>query len=269
MNISKVIGIALITFKGGIRDRVFITIILVSLVCFFFVVPTISSMSMRQVKEVSVGLSLSIISFVCLVLTLFLGVNLIYRDLDRRFAHTILSLPIRREVYILGKFFGLCSIIGIGFLILPLSATFGIILSSQIARTGTILWENFIAALYLDFIGLVIIAAITAFFSSFSTNVFLPLFGAIGFYIGGNSIQTVSEFIKTSYGEKLPLFSVLLSKFAYYILPNLTVFDIKFNAIYGIPLSATYLLTVTAYGITYIAITLTLTVFIFKKREIT
>lgn len=270
MNYSrlKFIEIANITFKGGLRDRVFITMIAVSLISFILIVPSISSMSMRQVKEVSVGLSLSIISFVCLVLTIFLGVNLVFRDIERRFAHFTLSLPVRRDEYILGKFTGLCMIIGFAYSILSLSSLAGIVISSKLARQGLILWENYIAAIFLDFLSIIIIASIATLFSAFSTNVFLPLFSSLGFYIAGNAIQTVSEYIKSSYGERLPAISVLISKIAYYIFPNLTALDIKFNAIYGIPLSFKYLLLVSGYAIIYIVIVMVITLLSFRKRQL-
>jgi Cu-processing system permease protein len=270
MNYSRLrfIEIANITFKGGLRDRVFITMIAVSLISFILIVPSISSMSMRQVKEVSVGLSLSIISLVCLVLTIFLGVNLVFRDIERRFAYFTLSLPVRRNEYILGKFTGLCMIIGLAYLILSLSSLVGIVISSKLARQGLILWENFIAAIFLDFLSNLIIASIATLFSAFSTNVFLPLFSSLGFYIAGNAIQTVSEYIKSSYGERLPAFSVFISKIAYYIFPNLTALDIKFNAIYGIPLSFRYLLSVSGYAIIYIVIVMVITLLSFRKRQL-
>lgn len=269
MHILRAYEISKITFKGGIRDKVFITLIIISLISFLFVVPSISSMSMRQVREVSVGLSLTIISFISLILTIFLGINLVYRDMDRRFVHFTLSMPIGRDEYIIGKFMGLCAIIGTGFLILSLSSTIGITISSNIAKSGAVMaWENFIAALFLDFLSLVIIASISTLFSAFSTSIFLPLFASLGFYIAGNSIQTVSEYIKSSYGENLPFLSVLISKIAYYILPNLTAFDLKFNAIYGIPLSFGYLLSVIGYGLIYIVIIMSLTILIFRGREL-
>ncbi len=261
--------LARVTFKGGLRDKVFITLLAVSFVCFIFLVPSASSLSMRQVKEVAVSLSLSVISFVSLVLTIFLGVNLVYGDIERRFAHSVVSLPISRERYIIEKFLGLCAIVGCGMVILSVFSVAGIAIASGLSPSSLPMpWQNFIAAIFFDFITLVIVAAISVFFSAFSTNLFLPLFATIGVYLIGNVTQAVMDYLQGSSGKNLPAASVYLSKIAYYVFPNLSAFDFKFNAIYNIPIASTSMAATFAYGILYTIIVLGLSVLVFRKKEL-
>lgn len=264
-----VLEIAGVTFKGGVRDRVFITLVIVSILCFVILVPSVSSLSMRQVREVAVSLSLSIISFVSLILTIFLGVNLVYRNIERRFAHSVISLPVSREKYILGKFIGLFSIMGSGLIIMSVFSVVGITIASKLYQSDIpMLWENFIAAVFFEFIILIIISSISIFFSSFSTNLFLPLFATIGTYIIGNVTQPVMDYINSPYGERLPMSSIYISTIVYYIFPNLSAFDLKFNAIYSRPISPMYMVTAIAYAALYIIIILSLSALIFRKREL-
>lgn len=266
---DKILEIVKITFRGGVRDKVFITLLLVSILCFIILVPAVSSLSMRQVREVAVSLSLSIISFVSLVLTVFLGVNLVYRDLERRFAHSVVSMPISRETYVLGKFLGLSAIIGAGVIIFSVFSVLGIAVSSKLYKsTLPMLWENFLAAVFFEFIMLMIIAAIAVFFSSFSTNLFLPLFATIGTYLIGNVTQTVMDYINSPYGVKLPLSSIYISTVVYYLFPNLSAFDLKFNAIYSLPVSPIYMATMLVYATLYIVIVIGLSMLIFRRREL-
>lgn len=268
MKLNNIVQISSITIKGGIRDRVFLTLLIISIACFLVFVPSVSSMSMRQVREVATGISLSIISLITLVITVFGGINLVYKDVEKRFISSVLSMPVSRDEYIIGKFLGLSGILGLAFLILAFFSCSGIMIASKIYQTSIpMVWENYIAALFFDYLSLTIISSILIFFSTFSTTVFVPLFASLGFYFAGNITEQVMEYIKV-YGERLPSFSVYLSKIAYYIFPNLTAFDLKFNAIYGIPLSAKYLLSVLIYGFLYACIVLCLSLLIFRRRQI-
>lgn len=266
---KTILEVSRITFKGGIRDKVFITLLIVSVLCFILLVPAVSSLSMRQVREVAVSLSLSIISFVSLILSIFLGVNLFYRDMEKRFTHSVIALPLSRESYVLGKFLGLSCIVGGGMVILSLFSIFGISIASAISRSSIpMLWENFIAAVFFNFIMLIIIGAISIFFSSFSTNLFLPLFATTGVYLVGNVTQAVMDYIRSTQGKNLPALSIYLSKSAYYIFPNLSSLDFKFNAIYSLPLSPGYMAAVFSYALLYTVIILGFSLLIFRKREL-
>lgn len=267
--IKNISEINYITFKGGIRDKVFITLVVISILSFLLLIPSISSLSMRQVREVAVSLSLSLVSFVSLVLTIFIAINLVYKDMEKRYLNYIISTPITREYYILGKYFGLFTIIGFCILVLSLFSVIGITIASKLYESRTpMLWSNYFMSIFFDFISLMIIASISLLSSSFSTNIFVPLFVTIGTYIVGNTTQMVMDYIKSPYGKELPLISIYLSKLAYYLFPNLTAFDIKVKAIYGIPLSFNYIIVTFLYGIVYIVIILSLTVLIFRKKEI-
>lgn len=261
--------IARITYKGGLRDKVVVTLLTISVLSFIIMIPAVSSMSMRQVREVAVSFSLSVLSLISLALTIFLGVTLFYRDMEQKFAQFVMALPVSRELYVLGKFLGLSAIIVTGVAILSIFSATGITLASRLyASTIPMLWENFAAAVFFELISLIIIASISILFSSFSTNIFLPLFASLGFYIIGNVSQTVMDYIRGPHGRDLPAFSLYLSKAAYYIFPNLTALDLKFYAIYSLPLSFMHLVTLLAYALLYLAIVLSLALFVFRTREL-
>src|SRR5689334_5418069 len=101
--ISNVVKVVL---KTTIRDKV-LHALLACGVLLFMLVPSFSLFSMRQVQELSITLSLSAISFILLVFTVFLGSSSIWRDVERRYTTSVLGLPISRASYVLGKFFGI------------------------------------------------------------------------------------------------------------------------------------------------------------------
>jgi|Deesub1362A_J573_1020465.scaffolds.fasta_scaffold14135_2 ABC-type transport system involved in multi-copper enzyme maturation permease subunit len=265
---KQVSNLSVITFKGGVRTKVFITLIILSVIAFVVVLPSFASFSMRQIREVATSLSLSLISFVLLVLTLFLGVHLIYKDIENRITHFTLSQPISRDAYILGKFVGLSIIIILSSILLAAFSSLTLLIADRLYSADMpIQWSNYLVAILMELIKTLVIGAFVILFSSFSTNMFLPLFGTIGIYIVGNVSQSIYDYIQGAYGEKLPYITVLVSKFAYYIFPNFTLYDYKFSAIYNLPISYEQTLVAILYALLYIAITLSLSIIIFRKRE--
>lgn len=108
--------IFIITFKGIFRDRVLRGIAMSSL--FFLLVPSVSSLSMRQVVELSITLSLSLISVMMLLLSVFLGGSSLWKDMERRYTFSVLGLPVSRTKYLLGKFIGTAAFLFLAALIL-------------------------------------------------------------------------------------------------------------------------------------------------------
>lgn len=263
---SKALGI--ITFKGGLRTKVFITLIILSALCFILIIPAFASFSMRQLREVASSLSLSLISFVLLILTIFLGVQLLYRDIEQRIVHFTLSQPISRDAFVMGKFSGLVAILGVSAIILSGFSVITLLISDTLYEGDLpINWENYMLSVLMEFIKTLVIAGFAMLFSSFSTNLFLPLFGTIGIYIIGNASQAVYDYIQTAYGQKLPFITVLLSKAAYYVLPNLSLFDYKFNAVYNLPVNIASAGLALVYGFLYICSTIALSIIVFRRRE--
>jgi ABC-type transport system involved in multi-copper enzyme maturation permease subunit len=266
--LKHIFNLAIITFKGGVRTRVFITLIILSVVAFLVLIPSASFFSMRQVREVATSLCLSLISFILLVSTVFLGVSIIYRDIDSRIAYFVLSQPISRGSYIIGKFVGLVFIIVLSGILLTSFSSITLLISDSFYEGDLpIKWDNYLISASLELFKTFIVAAFAIFFSSFATNLFLPLFGTIGIYIIGSVTQSIYDYINTPYGEELPYITVLISKLTYYVFPNFTAFDIKFKAIYNLPIEGKYVLSVLAYELLYIVIILSLSVLIFRKRE--
>ena len=266
---TKITSLAYITFKGGIRDRTIHTIVLLALLLLVST-PLFSSFSMRQVVAVAVDYNLSTISFIGLLLSIFAGINLITKDIDKRSIYTVISLPISRSQYLIAKFFGLVSLIFFSLLILTLFGSISIKLTSYLYPqdiNSQIFWYKiFISILYI-YLKLIIITSAVFLFSSFATSTFLPLVLSFIFYFIGESIEEVKIFIEGVGKEKTSPIVKAVAQFAYYIFPNLSAFDLKPHAIYGLPLDYGNLLFVFFYSIFYTAIILTLSVMIFRRRE--
>lgn len=257
----------LVTFRGVFRDRVFQGILMTASA--FFCIPSISVLSMRQVTELSITLSLSLISFILLLLAVFLGGSSLWKDIERRYTFSVMGLPLTRGSYLLGKFAGIAGFLAITTLFLgciALAVVFFV--SGAHPPDRPVVWENLIIAIAFDGLKYALLVAFAFLFSTVSTSFFLPIFGTISVFLVGLATQQVYDFLQTSAGANLPLYVRKGSTVLYYLLPNFQAFDLKLNAVYGIQLSTQGLLLTVAYFVVYCGMLLAAASLIFARREL-
>jgi len=258
--------IALIAFKGIIRDRILHGVGLVSL--FFLFIPSISSLSMRQVAELSITLSLSFISFLSVVLAVFLGATQLWKDIERRYTFSVLSLPVSRTSYLLGKYVAVAFFILCVSGLLVLAALAVIMISSTMyVPDRPVAWDIILLCALFDAMKSLLLIAFAFLFSTVSTSLFLPVFGTIAIYFAGNASQQVYEYITAGGGKQLPEVLRWAANALYYLLPNLSAFDLKTFAIYAVPPDVQGLLTTGVYFVVYTAIILFCSSIIFSRKE--
>jgi len=258
--------IFLITLKGVFRDRLYKGILFVAIL--FLVIPAASIFSLRQVTALATTLSLSLTSFILLLISILLGGTSLWKDIERKYIYSALGMPVDRTSYLLGKFFGISCFILITTVLLGLM-TLGAIWFTTISYPPDkpILWNNIIWALFFDGLKYSILIATAFVFSSVSTSFFLPIFSTIAIYLAGSATQEVFEYVQTDHGQQLSIFIIQSVKLLYYLLPNFNAFDLSSQAIYSLPLTINSLLLITIYGLSYIGIMLGLACFLFSRRE--
>lgn len=261
------IEILKITFKGILRDRVFQGVM--ALAVLFLFIPSAASLSMRQVTELSITLSLSLISFILLLLSVFLGSTSIWKDIERRYTFSVLSLPISRSAYIVGRFCGIALFLLLTAVCLGIVACLVIKIASGIYPPGRpIVWSIIVASIIFDALKYILLVAITILLSTVSTSFFLPVFGTISAYLAGTITQQVYDYINSpSAAKAISPLVIKGTKLVYYLLPNLSGFDLKVNAIYAIPLKLNGLLLTSVYFVVYTVILLAVGILLIERRE--
>lgn len=257
---------ALITLKGLLRDRIFHGILFC--VVLYLLIPAGSMLSMRQIAELGITLSLSLTSFVLLFLAVFSGGTALWKDIDRRYVFSAMGLPVSRTSYLLGKFSGIALFLISVSLVLGLFAAAVIwFISSTDPPTRPILWHLVAIAIAFDTLKYCIVVAIALVLSTVSTSFFLPVFGAIAAFIAGNISQEVFDYIQSPAAATLSPLAKTAASGLYYLLPNFAAFNLKANAIYSIAVPAGDLLLTAAYGLMYLGILLTIAALLFGRRE--
>ncbi len=261
---TTIIGI---TLKGVFRDRIFQGIMMLAVL--FFFIPSAASLSMRQMTELTTTLSLSLISFILLLLAVFLGATSIWRDIERRYTFSVLSLPISRTSYLWGRFFGMAlfmlitaTFLGLMALIAIKAATFGY------PPSRPVVWNTIIISILYDVLKYILVVAVTMLLATVSTSFFLPVFGAISVFFAGSVSQPAYDYLNTPSAQTtVSVFVREAAVVLYYLLPNLSGFDLKVHAIYSIPLNIQGLLLTALYFVIYIGIVLSIGILLFARRE--
>ncbi len=236
----------------------------------FAATTVVITLFMRDIVKVAVDLSLSTVSFTGLLALLFIGVNLFGKDLDKRTIYMVISRPVSRSEYLVGKFIGIVLLALSVVVFLGLLSIVPVIMSKRFyyyteARFDW--WIYFIVVIYI-FIKLVVVSSVITLFASFTSNSFIALVLSLVVYIIGQSTEGV-RILLASRVEKVdanPMLSYMVEA-AYYIFPNISAFDLKMQAAHGLSISSSYIIWTALYAVFYIVIALSIGALAFRRRE--
>ncbi|HTN70620.1 MAG TPA: ABC transporter permease subunit [Methylomirabilota bacterium] len=262
-------AIAKITFLEGLRSRLFFALFIVALLVFSGTY-TLSYLFPRDVVKVAVDLSLGTTSLIGLILTLFLGTQLLAKDLEKRTIHMVLAKAVSRSEYVIGKFTGLsamivCSVALLGGFAALAAWTVDLLTSDAY---GVMHWPLFVLSVAAIALMLVLLVSIIFFFSSFASSTFLALGLTSVVYLIGQSVEELKEFL-TQGAEGVAVSPVFLKivTVAYYIFPNLAALNFKTQAAHGLAVPAATIVYAFLYAILYTAIMISAAAWIFRRRE--
>jgi len=257
-----------ISLVWALRDRLLHAVLGASALL-LLLAPVFSSLSMRQVQESALTLTLSASSFVLVILALQLGSGAVYRDVERRYAASVLTLPTSRGAFILGRFGGIAIFLILCATVFALLTALVVPLVASLNPSDRgVAWSTVALAFGLDASRAILLAACALLLSTISTSLHLPFFSAIGLYLAGTASQQVYEYLSGPMGERQIVAVRWSAEVLYYLLPNFSAFDLHLQAIYGLPVTLNDALTTFAYFLVYTALLLVASVMIFERREL-
>ena len=98
--------VAINTFREAVRDRVLYNLIFFALMMIGAAI-LVGQISIGIERMVIINLGLSAISIFGIIMAIFIGVGLVYKEMEKRTLYSLLSKPIRRWEFLVGKFAGL------------------------------------------------------------------------------------------------------------------------------------------------------------------
>src|SRR4026209_1539935 len=103
----RVIGhVAVNVFKESVRDKVLYNLVVFA-VLLMSASYLIGELTAGQDVKIIKDLGLASISVFGLLIAVFIGIGLVWKEVEKRSIYTLLSKPIRRQEFLLGKYFGL------------------------------------------------------------------------------------------------------------------------------------------------------------------
>ena len=262
-------AVALITFKEGIKNRVLFGIFIITLLL-FTATTVVTTLFMRDMVKVAMDLSLSAVSFAGLLTLLFIGVNLYGKDIDKRTIYMVISRPISRSEYLVGKFFGIILLVLAVTVFLSILSSVPFILSKKFYSypEARFSWGIFFTAATYIFLKLAVVSSVLTLFASFTSNSFIALVLTLVTYIIGQSTEGIKVLISSTVevGEVSPVLKTVVN-LAYYLFPNLSVLDLKTQAAHGIPIVSSYIFWTLLYALLYMTITIAVSTLAFRRRE--
>jgi ABC-type transport system involved in multi-copper enzyme maturation permease subunit len=251
----KIRTMALNTFKEAIRDRILYLLFFFAAASLLFSRLLALLMVGDRVKIIK-DAGLASISIFGVLMAILIGTGLVYKEIDKKTIFTLLSKPIQRWQFLVGKFFGLV------FTLLIMTALMSLIfLAIVFLHTLRIEGRLLLAVLFI-FIELILITAVAILFSCFSTPILSSIF-ALSFYVIGHLSWALDGLIqKARSGAARALLRVL-----YALLPDLENLNFKTEVVYGLTVQPRFYIYSALYGLVYTLFVLTLAVLIFKKRD--
>jgi len=251
----KLKAIALNTFREAVRNKVFYLLVVLGVVTALSSI-IISMLTLGDKTKVLKDVGLAAIDFFSVLIAIFTGINLVFKEIDKKTIYNILSKPISRSNFILGKFLGLALT-----LLVALASMAVIFFMFLLISTGTFDYKILIyfVLLYLE---LLIVISVSLMFSSFSTPILSSIF-TITIYLIGTVTWTFNQF-KDQLVKPLEKYAAY---FFYYLLPNFEKFNIKNQIVLKTPLDNYLVTNAVIYAVVYTAALLVLSILIFNKKE--
>jgi len=247
-------AIALNTFRETVRDK-----LLYSLVAFAVIVLGASllagSVSLGQDTRVVQDFGLMAILVFQLIISLFIGTQLVWREVEHKTIYMVLSKPVSRNTFYLGKFFGLCLTLLVTGLVMG-----GLFLILVGYKTHTVQAVSIIAISY-TILEAWLLTAVGLLFSAFTT----PLASAVYTFclaLIGHSSATI-WIISQKSGS---IIKGLLEGI-YYLLPNLEKFNYRNDVVFNLPPDGRQTALVALYFLGYTIALLLLGMAAFRRDE--
>lgn len=249
------LNIALNTFKEIVRNKILYLILFFAFVFIVFSI-ALGKLTIWDDNKVIVDFWLAMIEIFWLVWVLFVGSQLLFKEIEWKTIFLILSKPIQRYEFILGKFFGFSATI---FLIIFLqSILFLIVLFiKDIEITKLITFS-----LLFTFFKLEILLSLVFFFSTFMSNM-LTILVTLMIYFLSHSFTILIDIANRTANVAVLYFSKGLQL----LFPPFEALNIKDVIGSFSSFSAKYFLFNSAYSIVYLTIILFFTILIFNKKK--
>jgi ABC-type transport system involved in multi-copper enzyme maturation permease subunit len=250
----KVLSIALNTFRENLRDKLLYNLL-------FFALLMIGSslllmrLTLGEFHRLLLDIGLGSVNIFSVLIAIFVGIGLVSKEIDKKTIYTIVSKPVARFEFLLGKFFGLTITLLVNMLIM--TAGLLAVLMAQSVPIEAVLFK----AIGLILLECMVVTAVALLCSTFTSATLSAIF-TLAIYVIGHLTADLKTF-----GQKMDGLGRSVLEGMYYLLPNLERFNLKGNVTHHIDVPLNELVLIVTYGMAYAAFLLLLASVIFQRRD--
>ncbi len=254
---SRIATIAANTYREAVRDRV-----LYNLIIFAFIMIG-ASLLLGQItiavqRQLLINLGLTAISIFGVLIAIFIGIGLVSKEIDKRTLYTVLTRPVQRWEFILGKFFGLVGTLVVNTALMTLGFFVALLILVHSLQREDV---HIFAAIYFILLQLMIVTAVAMVLSAFSTPI-------------ESAVLSFAIFVVGSFSEDLRAFAASVKGVSHYVatgfaylIPNFSALNVVSQVAHGTPVEPRLVLLNTVYALTYTAAAVCAASLIFQNRN--
>ena len=260
--------VASAAFRESVRDRVPYSMVIFAVILIaasFLISQMTAGQDLKMIKD----LGLAALRVFGVLIAVFLGIGLVSKEVERKSIYGLLTKPVTRMEFVLGKYLGLLMtlLVNLGAMTM---AYYGVLAYMDVVATpnaraawpAPALDPRLLIAVVLILAELALVTAVALFFSTFSSPL-LSAFLTLGLWVAGHFNADLRNFENVVDSQPV----IWMARALYYVLPNLAPFDVKAEVVHALPVGARHVLLTMAYAVVYAGVMLTAAIAIFRRRD--
>ena len=259
---QKIWAIATNTFREAIRDRILYGFLFFA-ICLILFTLVLGQLSFNEEIRATVDIGMAGISLFAILMAIFLGISLLHKEIEKRSLYLILSKPVSRPAYMVGKFMGLTGTMVVQILLMTI--VWLIVLGIQ----GKAPSSGLAVAVVLIVFETMLVISLALFFSSFSSPFLSGLF-CLGIFIAGRNADLIAELAKRKslawMGPMLEGVAAVVPNF-YLFFPSGKMVEGSWATVHAQFVSSGYVLTTVGYGVIYSSALLLCSIILLNRRN--
>lgn len=252
---STLLPLVLNGFRESRRNRITVVVFLFAFISVFSATFALE-LTVATFERVMTDIGLGLMSLIAVFLAIFLGGGLIPREIERRTIYLVVSRPVSRSAFVIGRLLG--NVMTVWFVTLVMAALF----IAQVKAEGAPVTSAHLTAIVGLLFEVLLVSAVSFLFAANSSQVVATV-STVGLYFIGHMAGDLYRIASRSTTEAVRLIGTAL----YYVLPNLDRLDFRARATYGDPTSLTELLSSVGYSIGYAAVVIAVACLLFERRD--
>lgn len=255
-SLSKILTVAKYTFKEILKSKILYSTLIIG-VGLVVVTVVATEFTYGVPERVALDFGLGMLSLSSLGIAVFMGATLLSNEIDSRTVYMVISRPIPRWAFILGKLSGLMAVLTVNLLILS-----GLTLLASYFLGGNIS-QMIVYTIIFNLLECFLLLLVVVFFSLF-TNPILASLISIVILVSGHAVRETQSI---GFVQNRPILGKLLEVY-HMVLPGFYKLNLKDFVLYQQNLESSYLLQAFAYGTLYSGFLLFMIIYLFNRKNL-